>query len=115
MIEDGVHFGYAVNATNTSISFDRADIQADGPWTNDNPKVRTLPVTPNFWSSNLFPSPANPSRSTSKDNESRCSPRRCHTTMTIAAADHSSRWFGDDGSLTNAELEDRRRRVIASA
>ena len=60
MIEDGVHFGYAVNATNTSISFDRADIEADGSWTNNNPKVRTLPVTPDFWSSNLYPYPGQP-------------------------------------------------------
>ena len=60
VIEDGVHFGYAVNATNTSISFDRADIQADSSWTNNNPKVRTLPVTPDFWSSNLFPYPGQP-------------------------------------------------------
>ena len=60
VIEDGVHFGYAVNATNTSISFDRADVQADGSWTNNNPKVRTLPVTPDFWSSNLFPYPGQP-------------------------------------------------------
>jgi hypothetical protein len=60
VIEDGVHFGYAVNATNTSISFDRADLQADGLWTNNNPKVRTLPVTADFWSSNLFPYPGQP-------------------------------------------------------
>jgi hypothetical protein len=60
VIEDGVHFGYAVNATNTSISFDRVDVQADGFWTNDNPKIRTLPVTPDFWSSNRFPYPGQP-------------------------------------------------------
>ena len=49
VIEDGVHFGYAVNATPTSISFDRADVQADGLWTNNNPRVRTLPVASGFW------------------------------------------------------------------
>ena len=60
MIEDGVHFGYAVNATNTSISFDRADVGADGVWTNNNPRIRTLPVTPDFWATNLFPYPGEP-------------------------------------------------------
>jgi hypothetical protein len=60
VIEDGVHFGYAVNATTASISFDRADVQPDGSWTNNNPRIRTLPVTPDFWSSSLFPYPGQP-------------------------------------------------------
>ena len=60
VIEDGVHFGYAVNATPTSISFDRADVETDGSWTNNNPRIRTLPVTPDFWATNLFPSPGQP-------------------------------------------------------
>jgi hypothetical protein len=60
VIEDGVHFGYAVNVTTTSISFDRVDVEADGSWTNNNPKIRTLPVNPDFWSVNLFPGPGQP-------------------------------------------------------
>ena len=42
-IEDGVHVGYLTAYGPNWISFDRADVDANGTWTNVNPKVRTMP------------------------------------------------------------------------
>ena len=43
VIEDGTHHGYLVERTDGAFTFDRADVRADGSWTNVNPKLRTLP------------------------------------------------------------------------
>jgi hypothetical protein len=46
VIEDGDHVGYLTALGDTWFSFDMAEIQADGSWKNENPKIRTLPVAP---------------------------------------------------------------------
>jgi hypothetical protein len=43
VIEDGTHYGYLIESSDGSFTFDRADVQADGSWTNVNPTLRTLP------------------------------------------------------------------------
>ena len=43
-IEDGTHFGYLVSQGVGSFVFDRADVSADGLWSNTNPLLRDLPV-----------------------------------------------------------------------
>ena len=43
MIDDGWHYGYLVENGNGWFSFDRADVNPDGTWTNNNSKVRRLP------------------------------------------------------------------------
>jgi hypothetical protein len=42
-IEDGTHYGYLTSQGAGWFSFDRADVAADGTWTNVNSKTRTLP------------------------------------------------------------------------
>lgn len=52
VIEDGIHYGYLVSSAVRSFTFDRADVQADGSWSNTNPKLRTLPYAGSIpWSS----------------------------------------------------------------
>ena len=52
VIDDGVHHGYLVSSTGSSFTFDKADLNADGSWTNVNPKLRTLPYSGSIpWSS----------------------------------------------------------------
>jgi hypothetical protein len=52
VIEDGTHYGYLVSSAEGSFSFDRADVRADGSWSNVNPKLRTLPYAGSIpWSS----------------------------------------------------------------
>jgi len=43
-IEDGTHYGYLVSQSPGWFAFDRADVAADGSWSNTNPKVRNLPI-----------------------------------------------------------------------
>jgi murein DD-endopeptidase MepM/ murein hydrolase activator NlpD len=43
-IEDGTHVGYLVSQSPGWLVFDRADVNADGSWSNVNPKVRSLPI-----------------------------------------------------------------------
>ena len=44
VIEDGIHYGYLYDYSDTGFSFDRVDVAADGTWTNVNPKLRALPT-----------------------------------------------------------------------
>ncbi len=46
VIEDGHHVGFLVSRTDTSFSFDMAEIRPDGSWKNENPRIRTLPMSP---------------------------------------------------------------------
>ena len=54
-IEDGVHVGYLMSQGQGWFSFDRADVEADGTWTNVNPKVRTLPYATTVAAANGTP------------------------------------------------------------
>jgi hypothetical protein len=47
VIEDGVHHGYLYGWSDEHFSFDRADVAADGTWTNNNPRLRTLTI--GYW------------------------------------------------------------------
>ena len=49
-IRDGVHYGYLTDADGLyELTFDRADVAADGTWKNTNSKLRTLPTSPAAW------------------------------------------------------------------
>jgi len=43
VIEDGVHYGYLVDAGGRSFTFDRAEVTPGEGWRNENPAVRELP------------------------------------------------------------------------
>jgi hypothetical protein len=50
VIEDGVHYGYLTSSQGmVQLTFDRADVQPDGSWSNTNSKLRTLPTDPSVW------------------------------------------------------------------
>ena len=50
VIENGVHYGYisSIDSSGSGFYFDRADVQADGTWSNTNNKERYLPYAHSY-------------------------------------------------------------------